>query len=212
MAGVVLSACLVFGHIGFSDSSGLALAKTQHETEAEWVRSFPLWMGIPRKSFAKLGEGVVHKRRWGVYVYRDDGPGAGRRPCVEIGALYFGGGRGGAFQHRSACGALAPPAEQPLLNESGFRIKPGFDGPFVSDTVIALAVPKTVIEVKVQLHGGRTILKRTRLLTSEQASKANIIQFRYVTLAVGRRDCVMSTIGYDDTGSVLFRSPSRSCR
>jgi hypothetical protein len=210
--------CLVIGAVvaisqgGMSDSSGLARAGTQkHESESSWVRSYPLWMGIPRTSFAKLAEGVIHKRRWAAYAYRGDGREAGQMPCVEIGALYFGGGRGGSFQHGSACGPLAPPAEQPILNESGFSIKSGPRSRASNDTVIAVAVGKPVVDVKLLLSGGREIQKRTLLLSSKQASKANVAQFGYVVFAVGRKACVISAMGYDAAGSVLFRSPQRSC-
>jgi hypothetical protein len=209
--GLMAGMFLVMGYGGFSSSSGLAGAEARQETESEWVRSFPLWMGIPRTSFAKLGEGVIHKRRWGAYVYRGYGRDAGQMPCVEIGALYFGGGRGGSFQHGSACGALAPPTEQPVLNESGFSIKLPH-GRTSSDTVIAIAVGRAVANVKLLLRGGREIKRRTLLLSAKQAGKANVAQFGYVVFAVGRKACVISATGYDAGESVLFRSSPRSCR
>lgn len=209
---IAIGALVAISKGGMSDSSGLARAGThKHETESSWVRSFPLWMGIPRTSFAKLDEGVVHKRRWATYAYRGNGQGAGQMPCVEIGALYFGGGRGGSFQHGSACGPLAPPAEEPILNESGFSIKSGPHSRASNDTVIAIAAGKAVVDVKLRLSGGREIQKRTLLLSSKQAGKANVAQFGYAVFAVGRKTCVKSATGYDAAGSILFRSSPRPC-
>ncbi len=216
---VAAAACLAMGTLGVMNQSSASGSKAspqgetlqKKETESSWVRSFPLWMGIPRKSFVKLGEGVVHRRRWGAYVYRGYGREPGRTPCVEVGALYFGSGRGGSFQHGSECGPLAPPAEQPVLNESGFSTKSGSHGRTSSDTVIALAVGGAVVDVRLLLRGGQEIQRRTLLLSAKQASKANVTQFGYVVFAVSRKACVVSTTGYDAAGSVLFRSSPRSC-
>jgi hypothetical protein len=125
IVGAVLSVCFVTFNMKEHGNSGVALARTSEngKEEGAWVRAFPLWMAIPRNKFAVLGGGYLHKLRWGAYVYRNFGPKAGLRPCIEVGTLYFGSGRGSSFQDGAACGALAPPAQQPIVNESAFSIK-----------------------------------------------------------------------------------------
>jgi hypothetical protein len=206
LAGVILVGLLLgTGVPGGIASAGISVPRPADHDQASSVQEFPLWMGVPTRNFAVLNEGVVRQRRWGAYVYKAPGS---KVPCIEIGALYFGG-RGGAFQGGSACGPLAPPASDPLFNQSGFTIQKTIGGPNVSDTVIAVAVAANVARITVDLRPGPAQTRRTQRLSSRQSQKAKVPRLRYMALAVARKVCVAGIRGYDAGGSMLFESVHR---
>lgn len=194
-------------------TAGVESGQGQQSQPPAWVRHFPLWMDVPTKSFAVLGEGTVRQQRWGVYTFRGKGKAAGKRPCIELATLFYGlGHRGASFTSNSACGPLAPPAEQPVIEESGITVQKKVNGPTVSDTVIAMTVARSVIDVRLHLEPGPSQTKRTRLLSTRQAAKAHVQQFRYVAFGLARKECISAVTAFDETGTQLFETATRDCR
>jgi hypothetical protein len=193
------------------DGEGLASTAVQPK-RAPWIRSFPLWMGVPTPSFAVLAEGTVRQERWGVYAFRGKGALAAQRPCIELGTLSYGVGSGGSFSTSAGCGPLAPPAAAPVIKQSGIAVQKKVNGPTVGDTVLAMTLAPSVAQVTVHLRPGPSRTLHTRLLSAKQAVKAHVRQFRYVVLALGHRSCVASVTGYNFAGVQVVSSPARSCQ
>lgn len=167
------------------------------------AQSFPLWSQLPTKSFAVLGEGVIRSRRWGVYLFRGFGPKGGQRPCIEIVTLRQlpGGldvGNGGP-----ECGAIAPPAAQPIAGQSSFGS--------VDASVVAVVAGTKVTNFRIDLDPGAPRAFATRLLNAGQARKAHVRQVRYTAVALGTAGCIEGIQGLDSSGESIFDTPARSC-
>lgn len=188
------------------------LSKSKHSQPPQWVKNFPLWMNVPRKSFAVLAEDVTRQRRWGVYAYRGTAPRAGQKPCIEIATLYFGGTKKSAsFSSSNACGPLAPPSVQPTVVQSGFSIQKSFNGPTMKDTEIGMILGPEVTKVKMQLGMGREQTRVTRYLSVQQAKKAHITQFRYLAFGVAHAVCLSFIKGFDAEDSEVLTDQLGPC-
>lgn len=176
---------------------------------------FPLWNAVPVKAFAVLGTGTVQHMEWGAYVYRRLGEGAGQEPCVVVASFYFGAPArdgGGLFNPGvGACGAVAPPASEVVAASAGIVVRRKLGGKRIASKAIALTLSPDVRSVRLQLRPGPSRTLPTRLLSTQQASKAHVRQFSYVAFGLARRACVARVTGYDVSGAQIFDGSSRGC-
>lgn len=168
-----------------------------------WVMEIPLWKVLPTKHFAVLGEGVVHGRRWAVFAFANERPGARRRPCIGTVTLRYDHGQVSITNGAPSCGLLAPEKPVPVMTEYTFTKVEGM--------VIGLTLAPSVVRVKMTLSRGPDLSLNTKLLSAQQAEKAKVRQFRYVVRGFTRKACLKSLRGVSETGSTLFQTTPQGC-
>jgi hypothetical protein len=167
---------------------------------------YGLWRYLDVPAFAILDEGQVRQQRWGIYVSRGAGPNGGSEPCLHEILIDLTGG----FSAGGDCGPLAPPEEWPVWTSFGMSIKPP-KGPRVGSSAIGMSLGLEVSRVRLELQPGRDLEKRTRLLSSKQAEKARVEQFRYLAFGLARSVCIARIAGFGAEGAKLFSTPRWRC-
>lgn len=178
------------------------------------IRQFPLWRSVPTKSFAVLGEGTVRQMQWGAHVFRGHVRQAGLKPCIVMASFYYGmsANDGGSFDPGTPkCGPLAPPDSRAVMASSGITVTKRLNGQPVTSNAMTLTFSPGVRSVKLQLHPGPSQTRRTKLLSSGQAEKAHVRQFRYLAFGIARSVCVVRVTGFDETGTEVFRGSPQLC-
>lgn len=178
--------------------------KREVQDAPAWVRSFPLWMQVPTSAFAVLDEGVARKTRWGIYVYRGNGPKGAEGPsCIQLGTLYYGEPathRGASFSSVADCGLLAAEARVPTVVAS-LSIRNRADRPY---TVIGMIIAPNVRRVTVELVSGSARTVSTRQLSQFQARKAHTQRLRYLVMRLPRRAVIVGVTGYNASGDLVL--------
>jgi hypothetical protein len=194
-AGVVLSA---------ASSSNFAEASMQAKDPLpNWVMKVPMWRVLPTKQFAVLEEGVVNRRRWAIYAFSNDRPGSSRLPCIENVILRYEHGAIAISNSAPSCGALAPPSKTPVTTEYVLTK--------VGGVVVGMMLGRSVARVKMHFSTGPGVNMRTKLLSSGQAMKARVRQFRYLAMGIARKACLEASEGVDQSGNTLFQTPPQEC-
>lgn len=206
--------CLVTVFQVGSDFASGRVYKADSFSRGGGVHKFPLWVAVPSRAFAVLGEGVVRETQWGAYVFRGNGPKAGRTPCLVAALFHHGGAnrRSGLFVPGiPQCGPLAPPAQEVAMANVGITIKKSLTGPTIVAKAVAMSFSPNVRMVRLQLMPGQSQTRRTRLLSTEQAEKAHVRPFRYVAFSIARDACIASVTGTDAVGAEIMHSSIKSC-
>jgi hypothetical protein len=183
-------------------SPASSLASQRPSPRTTTFKSFPLWRLLPTPAFAVLGEGVIHGRRWGIYVFRGAGRHGSERPCVQLITARRVPGGAAVSTAGAECGALAPPGS-PTVTQANFNS--------VGGSIIGLVAGSNVASVTLTLSPAPSKTVRTRALNQRQAKKAHVKQFHYFALALSRTVCIERMTGSDSLGAVVFDSPARTC-
>lgn len=198
--GIVLSVFLLSGGLFHSNASAMRESRNRGSSTGgkipKDVEDFPLWMSVPSKAFAVLGEGVVRQTRWALYVYRGRGKEGAERPCLDLATIYFGVGEGESFRNGTACGPLAPPAKRIVTTKADLQVQKKIDGPIVGSSVLGMAVGSHVATLEVELDPDGKVVGKTRYLSARQAAKAHVRRFRYFTLARAKKICLDAVEGF----------------
>lgn len=199
--------------LGLPSSVGPVAAASASESSQSiprWAKHFPLSMDVPVKKFLSLEEGVVRQRRWELFAFRPSGATSLDSICLEVGSLYFGGGRGGQFQSGHACGKITQP-ERPTSIESGFSIKKSFKAPVTSSVVIASVVSDEVETVRFRLDPGPNRREHVHQVGSKEARRINLAPFGFVAFDSAHRTCVLGVDEFGQSESLLTKSSPGHC-
>jgi len=188
---------------GISDNEAFSQEGSNHYLLSPAAKKFPLWSALPVSSFAVLDEGVLKERRWGVYAFRGKRTNRGASTCIQIVSLRELGSGLSIFGGDSICGALAPSNDVPILDRVVYDT--------VKSSTLAIAVDPTVTQVAFDLNQGPDLVRRTKLLSSMQASKAHVRQFRYVVFSLASSVCIESVLGFSAVGEQVFETSRRAC-
>lgn len=170
---------------------------------------FPLWKDVPTHRFAVLAERKAPGARWGLYVYR--GAAAERwreRPCLKLSRIT----PAGLYGSVGGCAQLAPVkgiGQAPLISSLGSPSPPGSKGRGM--TFFGMTVAESIRRVHLHFSSGVSLVRRTSLLNTQQASKARVEQFRFIALRVDRIDCIEAVQGMDAEGNVALDATSGEC-
>lgn len=203
-SGAVMLCCLLF--VGLIAKSEFAVAHESSgagESLPGLAMHVPLWKVLPTKHFATLGEGVVNGRRWAVFTFARDDPGAGQRPCIESVTLRYQHGLIAITTGAPSCGSLAPPRSVPVMTEYAFTN--------VGGLAIGMTVDPSVARIEFDFSTGPDVGVATKLLNPGQAKKAHVRQFRYVAVGLSRKACLEAFAGIGANGSTLFQASPREC-
>jgi hypothetical protein len=77
--------------------------------------------------------------------------------------------------------------------------------------VIGVTVGLNIERLKLELFPGPAQTRRTRLLSTAQARKARVEQFRYLAFDVARAVCLERIVGFSSLGEQLLDSELESC-
>jgi hypothetical protein len=201
---LIFSLTLTTAVVAFSAAVASSSAKQPEHRVPQSVKEYPLWKVVPVKAFAVLGEGYISNVRWGIYAYRD---GPRTKPCIVEANLAFNG----LYSSTDQCGGLAPPSREPIstITTSSSEWP---NGRRVEYSVIGFAVGAEVNELSLDLRPGRMLRRRTRLLSQQQAHKARLQQFRYLTVSLARKVCVNQVSGFSDSGAEVISTAPSECR
>jgi len=207
MSGIVLLVCtlwfgLLGGHACASDSGSTTDIDMSLRPASRASKEVPLWRALPTRQFATLGEGRVNGRRWGVYTFQKKGQGRDR-PCVED-VLERSTRRSTSLQTGSpSCGLLAPERPIPVISETVLSN--------VGGVIVGMTLSPEVRHVDLDVQGSGRQHLVTRSLSSSQARKAHVRQFRYVAVAFSKGECLLQTVGTSAMGETLFETPMGEC-
>lgn len=155
--------------------------------------------------YAILGHGHVAGVEWGIATFRGRAL-PSNRPClVEIFRSDIPGGSSSGV----SCGRLAPPG-WPIytLNE----ISQGFpDGRRREATILGMTFSPRVVEVLLDLGHGQTLRRKTQILGSVEASRAEVDRFRYIALSIPRAVCLEGVTGYNRRERVILKTTRYDC-
>jgi hypothetical protein len=168
-----------------------------------WVMNIPLANVLPTNQFATLDEGVLNRRRWAIFTFANDRPGAHGRPCIESVTLRYEHGVVSTNTGAPSCGALAPPRAVPVATEIIFTN--------VAGLIVGMTLDPTVARVEMNFSSGADLDVPTRLLSARQAKKAKVRTFRYVALGIGRKACLEAFEGIAGSGKTLFQTSPQEC-
>jgi len=68
-----------------------------------------------------------------------------------------------------------------------------------------------VSTVEIEFGSGRIVQQALRMLTSDQARKAHLPQFRYLAMALSEDACISRLTGFDSEGSLILDFDTREC-
>jgi hypothetical protein len=160
-----------------------------------------------RGQFVLLDSGKVSTSRWGMSVERSEGRRGNHRPCIQVAIeskvtappedpLLPGS------SHSEVCGSLFPaPTVQAIVDE--------ISNPPIA--VLALAFRTTVHKVRLYLGSRGDRLISLSLLSTRQARKAGVIQFRYAALALVGDICLNRFVTYSASGEILDPGERMPC-
>lgn len=171
---------------------------------------FPLWSGVPGRTFAILKEGKLpNGTRWGVYASRvGDGVPGFEHPCLTVAKI----SRVGAYGHVYECGRPTPQdGEPPVYPHINATFQEDAKGPVRGEAVMAFSVEVDVTRVRATASTGATMSWPTRQISSRQRAKARLPSFRYVAVALSKDVCVASLAGYKSDGKLAFERPTEAC-
>jgi hypothetical protein len=161
------------------------------------------WKALPVTQFATLDEGVVRGRFWGIYAFSRQGAGGSKRPCIEEVTLQSRHGVPAFSTAEPSCGGLTPPQKHPVTVEYIFSN--------VQGSVLGMTVASSVRTVELQRSDGRTLKLPTELLSTKQAKKAKVRQFRFIAIGLARKGCLESVRGLSEAGEILFETAPAHC-
>jgi hypothetical protein len=168
-----------------------------------WVLDFPLWKVLPSSHFARLGEGVVNRRRWAIYTFAKGRSASKGRPCIEEVGLRYEAGVLKLTKSEASCGGLAPPQATPVTTENVLSNVPG--------VIVGMTLANSVKRVTLDFSNRSSLDTAARSLTSSQAAKARVRQFRYVAVGLVRKACLEDTKGFSSSGVQLFETTPLEC-
>lgn len=161
---------------------------------------FPLWKDVPGRTFAVLAHGTREGSEWAAFASRASTSARSReRPCVTVARI-----TSGRYANAGGCGPLAPemglryPTIHPLIGETGA-------------TVFAVSLSSEVRQVEIEFGSGRVIRQTPRRLSSHQAKKAHLPQFRFVAMALGEDACISRVTGFAVDGKRVLDSETHEC-
>lgn len=174
-------------------------------------RSFPLWRAVPSKSFATLGDGMLHGTHWAIYAYNGvRGKGSRDKPCLVVAHIT----RNGAYGSSTECGPLAPfpgPSVPPVYTLFSASYRDGVHGPQIGETFLGMSLGESIANVTMEVEPGASITRGTRYLTKAQSKKAHLARFRYLAFALNREICVKRIVAKDFTGNSVVDGDTGEC-
>lgn len=174
-------------------------------------RSFPLWKAVPSKSFATLGDGMLHGTHWAVYAYNGvKGKESRHKPCLVVAHIT----RNGAYGSSTECGPLAPSlgsSVPPVYTLFSTSYRYGSHGPQIGETFIGMSIRANIANVIIEVEPGASITRSTRYLSEAQSKKAHLVRFRYLAVALNREVCVRRIVAKDLIGNSVVNADTGEC-
>jgi hypothetical protein len=189
-------------------ASSSALGASSGRSEAA---AFPLWKSVPTRAFATLGTGILHGTHWAIYAFRgSQKTNARTSPCLVVAHLTKDLRYGSSVE----CGSLAPALGSdvaPVYTLFGSSYRRRANGPVIGETFLGLSVASSVRSVTLTVEPGKSIFRKTRLLSAQQGTKAHLMQFRYLAIAVPRNICISHIAAQDFLGNVVIDADGNEC-